>query len=100
MPDPSIPQGVDYLVIESTYGDRVHCETCDVKKQIADVINSTQKRGGNIVVPSFALERSQEILFYLNELLLEDAIPHLMVFLDSPMAAQITEIFKHHQELV
>ena len=99
LPDPSIPQGVDYLVIESTYGDRVHCDTCDVKKQIADVINSTQKRGGNIIVPSFALERSQEILFYLDELLFEDAIPHLMVFLDSPMAARITEIFKHHQEL-
>jgi metallo-beta-lactamase family protein len=99
LPDPSIPQGVDYLVIESTYGDRVHCDTCDVKKQITDVINSTQKRGGNIVVPSFALERSQEILFYLDELLFENAIPHLMVFLDSPMAARITEIFKHHQEL-
>ncbi|MCJ7729512.1 MAG: MBL fold metallo-hydrolase [Sedimentisphaerales bacterium] len=99
LPDPSIPQGVDYLVIESTYGDRVHCETCDVKKQMADVINSTKSRGGNIVVPSFALERSQEILFYIDELLFENAIPHLMVFLDSPMAAQITEIFKRHQEL-
>ena len=54
---------------------------------------------GNIVVPSFALERSQEILFYLKELLLEDAIPHLMIFLDSPMAAKITEIFRNHQEL-
>ncbi|MFH1369770.1 MAG: MBL fold metallo-hydrolase [Planctomycetota bacterium] len=96
---PSIPEKADYVVIESTYGDRVHCETCDVKKQIAEVINSTKKSGGNIVVPSFALERSQEILFYLNELLMEDAIPHLMVFLDSPMAVKITEIFKQHPEL-
>ncbi|MGD0078477.1 MAG: MBL fold metallo-hydrolase [Sedimentisphaerales bacterium] len=99
LPDPSIPEEVDYVVIESTYGDRDHLDTGDAKKQIADVINATNKRGGNIVVPSFALERSQEILFYLNELLSEDAIPHLMVFLDSPMAAQITEIFRHHQEL-
>jgi len=97
--DPSIPEKADYVVIESTYGDRVHCETCDVKKQIAEVINSTKKTGGNIVVPSFALERSQEILFYLNELLGEDTIPHLMVFLDSPMAVKITEIFKQHPEL-
>ncbi len=97
--DPSIPEKADYVVIESTYGDRVHCATCDVKKQIAEVINSTKKSGGNIVVPSFALERSQEILFYLNELLMEDAIPHLMVFLDSPMAVKITEIFKQHPEL-
>ncbi len=97
--DPSIPEKADYLVIESTYGDRVHCETCDVKKQIADVINSTKDRGGNIVVPAFALERSQEILFYLEELLFENAIPHLMVFLDSPMAAKITEVFKRYQGL-
>jgi metallo-beta-lactamase family protein len=70
-----------------------------VKKQIADVINATKDRGGNIVVPSFALERSQEILFYIKELLLDDAIPHLIIFLDSPMAAKITEIFRNHQEL-
>jgi metallo-beta-lactamase family protein len=99
LPDPSIQEKADYIVIESTYGDRVHCETCDAKKQIADVINATKERGGNIVVPSFALERSQEILFYLKELLLENAIPHLMIFLDSPMAAKITEIFRNHQEL-
>lgn len=99
LPNPSIPEKADYLVIESTYGDRVHCEACDVKRQIADVINSTRDRGGNIVVPAFALERSQEILFYLEELLFENAIPHLMVFLDSPMAAKITEIFRNHKEL-
>jgi metallo-beta-lactamase family protein len=99
LPDPSVPEEVDYVVIESTYGDREHLDTGDAKKQIADVINSTNKRGGNIVVPSFALERSQEILFYINEMLSENAIPHLMVFLDSPMAAQITEIFRHHSEL-
>ena len=99
LPDPSIPEKVDYLVIESTYGDRVHCEACDVKRQIADVINVTRDRGGNIVVPAFALERSQEILFYIEELLFENAIPHLIVFLDSPMAAQITEIFKRYQNL-
>jgi metallo-beta-lactamase family protein len=97
--DAGLPEQADYVVIESTYGDRVHRGTGDVKKQIADCINSTQSRGGNIVVPSFALERSQEILYYLNELLMENAIPHLMVFLDSPMAAQITEIFKQHPEL-
>jgi len=99
LPDPSVPEKVDYIVIESTYGDRIHCDTCDVKKQMADVINATKDRGGNIVVPSFALERSQEILFYIKELLLEDAIPHLIIFLDSPMAAKITEIFRNHQEL-
>ncbi len=99
LPDPSIQENTDYLIIESTYGDRVHDDTNDAKKQIADVINDTNARGGNIVVPSFALERSQEILFYLKELLIKDAIPHLLIFLDSPMAAKITEIFRNHQDL-
>jgi len=63
------------------------------------VINSTKKAGGNIIVPSFALERAQEVLYYINELLLEDAIPHLMVFLDSPMATSITRVFQRHSEL-
>ena len=88
----------DYILIESTYGDRVHEGKEDTKKMIADVINST-KPGGNIVIPSFALERSQELLYYINELMLENAIPHLKVFLDSPMASRITKVFQHHREL-
>jgi len=97
--DPTSLEQADYVLIESTYGDRVHQGPTDAKKMIADVINSTKKAGGNIIVPSFALERSQELLYYINELLLEDAIPHLTVFLDSPMAARITKVFQHHREL-
>jgi len=97
--DPTVFDEADYVLIESTYGDRVHGQKQDIKTAIADVINSTEKAGGNIITPSFALERSQEILYYINELLVEDAIPHLMVFLDSPMAAKITKIFQGHSEL-
>ncbi len=97
--DPTSCEEADYLLIESTYGDRVHQKREDTKKEIAEVINSTKKAGGNIIVPSFALERSQEVLYYINELLLEDAIPHIMVFLDSPMASRITKVFKRHSEL-
>jgi metallo-beta-lactamase family protein len=97
--DPTVFDEADYVLIESTYGDRVHEETKDVKKAIGDVINSTRKTGGNIIVPSFALERSQEVLYYINELLLEDAIPQIKVFLDSPMAAGITKVFQNHPEL-
>ena len=89
----------DYILVESTYGDRVHRGRGDIKTEIGEVINATKAAGGNIVVPSFALERSQEMLYYVNELLAEDAIPHLMVFLDSPMANAITKVFKHHREL-
>jgi len=89
----------DYVLIESTYGDRIHTGREDTKQQIAEVINETRKAGGNIIIPSFALERAQDVLYYINELLREGAIPHLMVFLDSPMAASITRVFKRHAEL-
>ena len=97
--DPTVFDRADYVLIESTYGDRVHDDTKDVKKMIGDVINSTKKAGGNIIVPSFALERSQEVLYYINELLLDKAIPRLKIFLDSPMASRITEVFRNHPEL-
>ena len=97
--DPSVFHKVDYMLVESTYGDRVHEETPDIGDSLAAIVNSTWKARGNIIVPSFALQRSQEVLYHLNKLLIEDRIPHLMVFLDSPMAVRITEVFKHHSEL-
>ena len=97
--DPALIAEADYILVESTYGDRVHQGPEDTKKMIAEVINSTKQGGGNIIVPSFALERSQELLYYINELLLAGAIPHLKVFLDSPMAARITKVFQKHREL-
>jgi metallo-beta-lactamase family protein len=97
--DPTSFEQADYILIESTYGDREHQGKEDTKKMIADVINSAKKAGGNIIIPSFALERSQELLYYINELMLEGTIPHLTVFLDSPMASKITKVFQHHREL-
>lgn len=97
--DPAELDEADYILVESTYGDRVHGPRQDIKGAIAEVINSTQAAGGNIIVPSFALERSQEMLYYINELLVEGAIPHIMVFLDSPMARAITKVFRHHSGL-
>jgi metallo-beta-lactamase family protein len=89
----------DYVVVESTYGDRLHEKPGDIGNHLAEVISSTYKLGGNIIVPSFALERSQEILYYLNELQDENRIPLLTVFVDSPMTSSITEVFKRHPEL-
>jgi len=97
--DPAYVDQADYLLVESTYGDRIHQSRQDIKKAIADVINSTMRARGNIIVPSFALERPQEVLYYTNELVLEKAVPHLLVFLDSPMATSITRIFEQHPEL-
>ncbi len=97
--DPAEIDEADYILVESTYGDRVHRGRGDIKAEIAEVINATRAAGGNIIIPSFALERSQEMLYYVNELIAEDKIPHLMVFLDSPMASSITKVFKHHSDL-
>ncbi len=97
--DPAIFTQADYLLIESTYGDRVHSTVEDTKEQLCKAVNDAYTAGGNIVVPSFSVGRSQEVLYYLNELLLEDRIPHIMTFLDSPMAVKVTEVFRKHPEL-
>jgi metallo-beta-lactamase family protein len=98
--DPTHFRQADYVVMESTYGDRTTELPDNNEDELAECINWTVKAGGNVIIPSFALERSQELLFYLNRLLLKDAIPHLMVFLDSPMAIRITEIFQQYEDLM
>ena len=97
--DPTVFDEADYVLVESTYGNRLHKDPADVDGMLSDVINSTAESGGNIVIPSFALERSQEVLYNLSRLLAQDRIPHLMVFMDSPMAISVTEVFKRHAEL-
>ena len=96
--NPSLFSKADYVIVESTYGDRLHEDT-DIAGSLAEIVNSTCRAGGNVVIPSFALERSQEILYHLNQLLISDRIPHLLVFLDSPMAINITGVFAAHPEL-
>ncbi len=97
--DPEPAADADYLQVESTYGNRRHDASADIPGALADVINDTVARGGNIVVPSFAVERAQELLYHLGGLLQEDRIPHLQLFLDSPMAIRVTEVFTRHPEL-
>jgi metallo-beta-lactamase family protein len=97
--DPEQFDDADYVLIESTYGDRTHGEVKDIPGELARVINETKKAGGNVVIPSFAVERTQELLYHLNALQRENRIPHLITFVDSPMAIKVTEIFKKHPEL-
>jgi metallo-beta-lactamase family protein len=97
--DPNPFEEADYILVESTYGDRLHEEQDSIDETLASVINTTVKAGGNILIPSFALERSQEVLYHLNQLRIGKRIPRLMVFLDSPMAISVTEVFKNHPEL-
>jgi metallo-beta-lactamase family protein len=84
---------VDYLIVESTYGDRLHAETSQ-SDDLARVINESFERGGGLVIPSFAVERTQEILYVIRELEEDGKIPVLPVYVDSPMAIDATEIFE------
>jgi metallo-beta-lactamase family protein len=97
--DPTVFDKADYVLVESTYGDRTHNDTVDIKDKLADVINATRKAGGNLVIPSFALERSQEILYYIDQLFLNKRIKPIKIYLDSPMASKITEVFRKHTDL-
>ncbi len=97
--DPEKLKDADYVLVESTYGNRVHEEVEDVRVKMAEVINRAVKRGGCIVVPSFSVERAQEILYHVNGLYRDGRIPEFPVFLDSPMAAKVLDIFEHHSEL-
>jgi metallo-beta-lactamase family protein len=94
--DPSVFKRTDYIVMESTYGDKKHERVEDIGDELADIVKSTLAAGGNIVVPSFALQRAQEILYYLDILNMKKQIPMLDVYLDSPMAIKITDIYKRY----
>ena len=85
LPDPSMIAEADYLLVESTYGNRLHRQD-DNGAQLADVINSTAQRGGRIIIPSFAIGRVEELIYWLKRLEDEKRIPVLPVFVDSPMA--------------
>ena len=91
-------QEADYLVIESTYGDRIHEDKQQRKDLLENVIEDTVAQGGTLLIPSFALERTQEILYELNELVENHRIPRITNFLDSPLAIKLTEIYRRYPE--
>ncbi len=95
--DPEPPTRADFLLCESTYGDREH-GTASVADELADVINRVAKRGGMVVIPSFAVGRTQTLMYYLRELDAAQRIPKLPVYVDSPMAISVTDIYARHHE--
>ncbi len=95
MCDPAIIEEADYLVIESTYGDRLHDKESPTEK-MGRIIRETAKRGGILVIPAFAVGRAQSLLYYIHELKLRHAIPDLPVFLDSPMATNVTDLLHRY----
>jgi metallo-beta-lactamase family protein len=96
---PQTPPAAEIVVMETTYGDRLHRPFDASVDELYEAINSTLHRGGNILIPTFALERTQDILFFLHKGIEQSRLPpSLPVFLDSPMAISATEIFKRHPE--
>jgi metallo-beta-lactamase family protein len=96
--DPEIPDSPDVLLLETTYGDRLHSPMSGMEEQLAAVVNRTVQRAGKILVPSFALERTQEFVYALNRLTERGAIPPIPIYVDSPLSVRITEVFKLHPE--
>jgi metallo-beta-lactamase family protein len=96
--DPEIIEDADILLIESTYGDRLHKKKEDTLAEFKDVILNSYNNKGNIIIPAFAVERTQEIIFELSKLFKEKVIPQIPVYIDSPLAISATEIFRKNQD--
>lgn len=98
--DPDRIEDADYVIIESTYGDRIHSEHEDSEKEavLAKVINDTVSRGGNVVIPAFAVGRTQMLLYYIRNLINDKRIPSVPVIIDSPMAISATDVFLRHPD--
>jgi metallo-beta-lactamase family protein len=96
--DPYVPQGVDTLLIESTYGDRTHGASSDNLTELRDVVNRTYRRGGKIIIPAFSVGRTQNVVYGLHQLMESFEIPELPVFVDSPLSVNATEVYLLHPE--
>lgn len=98
--DPFLFSQADYVICESTYGDREHEPEVEADPLLAQAISDAARTGGNVVIPSFAVERTQDLLYRLSALLRDKKIPAVRVYVDSPMAIDVTEIFRRHPELL
>jgi metallo-beta-lactamase family protein len=96
--DPSVPEGVEVLIIESTYGDRFHDPIETTREELRDVIVATYRRGGKVIIPAFSVGRTQELVYALHRLMVARDLPDLPIFVDSPLSVNVTEIFRLHPE--
>ena len=97
--DPDPPRPAEYLILESTYGGKFHKPGGHVQNKLADVINRTCQRGGRIIVPAFAVGRTQQLVLVLHQLYREGRIPNIPIFVDSPLAVNVTAVFRKHPEV-
>jgi metallo-beta-lactamase family protein len=96
--DPTVIENTDYLIIESTYGNRSHKDIGDRAQQLKEVIDFTMQKGGNLIIPAFAVERTQDLLYDLNLLFRDGKLdPNIDIYIDSPLAIAATEIFERNE---
>lgn len=93
------PEGANYIVMESVYGDRVHEGRAERKERLRQVMEETRERSGILLIPSFSLERTQVLLYELNDMIESRVMHPIPIYLDSPLAARITEVFRRYPEL-
>lgn len=98
--DPEIPTGADALIMESTYGNRDHDSVDGSRARLAEVIRTTAARGGRVLIPAFAVGRTQEMIYAIHSLVREKAIPAIPVYVDSPLAIDATTVFEMHPEIL
>ncbi len=96
--DPESEERADYLIVESTYGNRFHEDNDSIRNHLAKIINEAVEKRGKIIIPSFALQRTQELVYDLHLLQMENKIPRIPVFVDSPMAKRVTEVYVKYQK--
>lgn len=96
--DPVLPEAADYMIMESTYGDKSHSNPEIAYTEFRDVVKRTVERGGKVIVPAFAVGRTQELVFNLNQMMEDGDVPKTPVFVDSPLAVNATQVFKNHLE--
>jgi len=96
--DPDVAPVAEYLIMESTYGNRIHDPIGPVKDKLAALVTKVAQRGGHIVMPAFAVERTQQVVMLLHQLLDEKRVPDLPIFVDSPLGVKVTQVFQNHKE--
>ncbi|MBZ0281545.1 MAG: MBL fold metallo-hydrolase [Anaerolineae bacterium] len=96
--DPQTPDAADILIMESTYGNRTHESYPDAEKELERIVNETYQRGGKIIIPAFAVGRTQQLVYSLHQLAVQGDIPHLPIYVDSPLAMNTTDVFRTHPE--
>jgi metallo-beta-lactamase family protein len=96
--DPEVVQETDYLIMESTYGDRLHVDNGEPEDQLADILEEALRTGGNVIIPAFAVGRTQELLYLLRDIFAKRGFS-MPVYVDSPLATRATEVFRKHREV-